>query len=936
MADTCASLAAEIAALRAEVARIPKVDEGRIIKATRSALQPDINTAVAAGGVLVAQKLKPQIESAAQKATDAFLEVVRNTERLRLAEIEAKGASTTATRAERNAAEYARQLQAERARITRVEGEAARLNRENGQLKITDEELRAITRKNEVDARRAEQIAKKSEGKIGQVEAEIPPIRNTANSAKGIAERASDGIAEVRATATNALNKAGNAVVDAAKASGQALNAANEVTGLKSVVSGVKSTLGKLGDSIVAVEKSVGDAVAKAAKAIGISGEALSATARLGGKVLEIFNVIGTIFTILDGMATREVLGNRIDALEAGLAAVGRDISKALGFIFQLTNRVGGAESTASAAKILAGEARAQSSQATLLAQTAQRSAGNAQSTASQAQTTANGAVRNAGQANENAKTAYTTALKADEKAKSASATAIKADVKADTATATATRVGTLAEQAKGLAGQAFSKAGEALTVGLTALALYQTFKGLRGLQGIPGIPGRQGERGLQGITGMPGRNGITTVVTLPGIPGRQGERGLQGVPGAPGKQGERGIQGLPGVSGRDGITSVVTLPGTPGAPGRQGLPGTPGRQGLPGRNGRDGIDVNPAEAASLRALIIAQHNQTRLNSTTQHSATRTRILTPILAAFAPVLALLKQIYDIVSKAASAAQLALLNIINNKLGNQVVGGISGLVTRIAQNTYVEKTLAVLTFAATIHNAFMLSNNLAQTLGTVIDQCVSFIVPKGIDGQSITIGDSLGKLAHQIIADTIGEANYKKISEEWALANRIYQATANVFNTVGNAVATISSGMEVIGGNVGKIGNALKIWGVLGEKAYGWMNPQPNLHGRFFNYMTGATDALNTINAVVAVPLAVAVAVTEVNSARTALQASLNQEDPKDDKGNPRTDALGNPLKYEPGVTVPDPTKTILAQEQAKADSKNIIEATLEDIFDGGD
>ncbi|MHC5731956.1 MAG: hypothetical protein ACYTXY_49390, partial [Nostoc sp.] len=106
---------------------------------------------------------------------------------------------------------------------------------------------------------------------------------------------------------------------------------------------------------------------------------------------------------------------------------------------------------------------------------------------------------------------------------------------------------------------------------------------------------------------------------------------------------------------------------------------------------------------------------------------------------------------------------------------------------IATNTYVEKALALLTFAATVHNGLMLSNNLGQTLGTIIDQCVSLILPKGINGQPISISHVLGNATTDLIKNAIGAKNYAKISEEWAIANRIYQAGSNVFNQVGNAV-----------------------------------------------------------------------------------------------------------------------------------------------------
>ncbi|MBN3943004.1 hypothetical protein [Nostoc sp. NMS9] len=87
---------------------------------------------------------------------------------------------------------------------------------------------------------------------------------------------------------------------------------------------------------------------------------------------------------------------------------------------------------------------------------------------------------------------------------------------------------------------------------------------------------------------------------------------------------------------------------------------------------------------------------------------------------------------------------------------------------------------------------------------------------------------------------------------------------------------------------------------------------------------------------VAIPIGMSAAAVEINNSVGTIKKELNQEDPKDANGNPITDKLGNPLKWEPGVTVPDPTKTVIAQEQAKADSKNIIQATLEDIFDGSD
>jgi hypothetical protein len=181
----------------------------------------------------------------------------------------------------------------------------------------------------------------------------------------------------------------------------------------------------------------------------------------------------------------------------------------------------------------------------------------------------------------------------------------------------------------------------------------------------------------------------------------------------------------------------------------------------------------------------------------------------------------------------------------------------------------------------MHNALMLSNNLAQTLGTIINQCVGLILPKGINGQPININNVIGGVVTDLIKNAIGADNYTTISNDWAKANRIYQAGVNTFNQVGNAVGLLSSGLEMIGGNVGKIGNALKIWGVVGQHAYSFMNPQPNMKGKFFEFINTATADANTIQMMVAIPIGMSAAAVGINDSIAALNKQLDQEDPKD-------------------------------------------------------
>ncbi|WP_445629055.1 hypothetical protein [Nostoc sp. DSM 114167] len=811
--DCCDKLQAQINDIKAQLARLKNVDEDSIVrrsvKASEASIIPQIPgiaevaaTAIASG--LIAP-LRPKIQDAVDKASEA-IGVAKS------AENSASSAISRATVADLKAAQAVRDAEIATFRANVANGVA------------TEAERRAVAA-----------YDKAIGAEVKAVTAESSAARAIGESGKAIAE--AQGATAKAVTATNT-----------------ALEANSAVGGLKGIVEGLKGKVGALGEAIARAEAIANQAIIKAANAVGISTEALNGIGRLAGRIAEIFNILGTFAVLFEQLATLNVLGGRIDAVEAGLIALGNSVSGILGKLLGLQNRIGRNEALTAEAKNIALDAKGIGEAAKLQAGAAQVTATRAENfsqiannNAKTAQTTADGAVRNATIANENATTAYKKANEAQG----------------------------IGEQAKRIAGDALGKAGVALTTALTAIALYQGVRSLRGLQGIPGIPGRQGERGLQGI------------------------------------------QGIPGIPGRDGVTTLVTLPGTPGPRGQTGRQGVPG---IPGRNGRD---VNPAEAASLRALIISQHTQTRANSTAQHATTRFSILTPIMAALAPIFAVCQQILAVVSAASNAAQLALLNIINSKLGAQVTGGISGLVTSVAQNTYIEKALAVLTFATTLHNALMLTNNLGQTLGSIINTILGLVLPKGLDGTPIDVGAVLGKTATTLIQDAIGADNYTKLTQEWAMANRIYQASANVFNALTNAVSTTINALEVIGSHTAKIGNALKYWGVLGQKAYEWFHPNPNFHNKYFTFLNNAEAGANTIQAVVQIPVSIVDAKNQIDSANSEFKSAI--------KGDKNTD--GTPK--ESGIPTEENKDKKNEVEQSIANSQP-FSFDFSDLFDGED
>lgn len=232
---------------------------------------------------------------------------------------------------------------------------------------------------------------------------------------------------------------------------------------------------------------------------------------------------------------------------------------------------------------------------------------------------------------------------------------------------------------------------------------------------------------------------------------------------------------------------------------------------------------------------------------------------------------------------ANAVQTALLTRIDTKLGGQIVGGIGGSLGKFYDWAHIDRALNVLTFAATVHNGMMLSRDIASTLTQALANALSVIGIKDKEGNALNISAIVGSTVENAIKGVIGAENYAQLSTQFALANRIYQSTANVLNNFQNVSSTILNGLEVVGSNNAKVGNALKIAGVVQENAYNWMNPQPK-----FNTITNRLQALqggaSTILQVTQVPLDIISAVTELNQSTTELVNAIQNDDNDNNKG----------------------------------------------------
>ncbi|WP_414546595.1 hypothetical protein, partial [Nostoc sp. CCY0012] len=218
------------------------------------------------------------------------------------------------------------------------------------------------------------------------------------------------------------------------------------------------------------------------------------------------------------------------------------------------------------------------------------------------------------------------------------------------------------------------------------------------------------------------------------------------------------------------------------------------------------------------------------------------------------------------------------------------------------------------FAATVHNAVQLSNDIGQTLGQAIGNVLTLIGIKDDKNQPLNVNQIIGNSVENIVKGIVGVENYTNLTENWAKANRIYQATTNVINSFQNLSSTILNALEVTIGRIGKIGNALRASGEVLENAYTWMNPQPKIN-RVTQTLETLSAGASTIQMVTQAPLDVIQATTEMTNANTEFIKALKEDDKPAHKSTPEPE--------------PDVLKAEKAASKAVSAGKEMTEETLD-------
>lgn len=247
----------------------------------------------------------------------------------------------------------------------------------------------------------------------------------------------------------------------------------------------------------------------------------------------------------------------------------------------------------------------------------------------------------------------------------------------------------------------------------------------------------------------------------------------------------------------------------------------------------------------------------------------------------------LSKILDLLNALGIEDMKKKLDVIDDKIGAQIFDGNGNKVglagaalqtferlNKVGDYLRFDRIMNVLTFITTVHNAAMLSRNLGETLAQAISNGLAAIGIRDVDNNPLQIGNIIGKSVEGMITSAIGAENYQALNATWKKANRIYQASANLLNNIQSLRYSITGALETIGGWNARIGNALKRFGVVGDSAYSWMNPNPNFDNQWMRSLETIENAVSSIDSVASEILSAQETVNEITRAKTELETAV--------------------------------------------------------------
>ena len=165
--------------------------------------------------------------------------------------------------------------------------------------------------------------------------------------------------------------------------------------------------------------------------------------------------------------------------------------------------------------------------------------------------------------------------------------------------------------------------------------------------------------------------------------------------------------------------------------------------------------------------------------------------------------------------------------------------------RAWEATRLQKVINALTLITVLHNATMISRDVGETLGYALGQGLNVLGIEDEQGNSLDVNGWFGTQANNFFKNIFGEERWAGINATWNKANRIISSASAIIWTIRSINDGTQEVLEWTAENTGKIGNALKKWGVVGERAYGPMAERVKAQDAYRRKFSRILDGLDT-------------------------------------------------------------------------------------------
>lgn len=158
---------------------------------------------------------------------------------------------------------------------------------------------------------------------------------------------------------------------------------------------------------------------------------------------------------------------------------------------------------------------------------------------------------------------------------------------------------------------------------------------------------------------------------------------------------------------------------------------------------------------------------------------------------------------------------------------------------------IQKVLNALTLVTVLHNATMISRDVGETLGYALGQGLDVLGIEDEEGNTLDVNGWFGTQANNFFENLFGAERWHGLNETWNKANRIISSASAIVWTIRSINDGTQEVLEWTAENTGKIGNALKKWGVVGERAYGPMAERVKAQDAYRRKFSRVLDGLET-------------------------------------------------------------------------------------------